>query len=45
MNENQPLKILLELCVAVIVSGVLWGVLANPVKNFLDRTLFRHTNR
>lgn len=44
MNEN-PLKILTELCLTIIVMGALWGFLATPVKNFLDRTLFRHAPR
>lgn len=41
MNQNLPLVILFQLCLSVIAVGVGWGVLANPVKNFLDRTLFR----
>lgn len=41
IRMNEPLKILLGLCIAVMVVGILWGALANPVKIFLNRTLFR----
>jgi hypothetical protein len=44
-NENQPLVILFQLCLTVIAAGVAWGIFANPVKNLLDRTLFRGEHR
>ena len=41
MNENEPLIILPKLCLVMVGMGVSWAILANPLKNLLDRTLFR----
>jgi hypothetical protein len=43
MSENEPLVILAKLCLAVVVSGVAWGVLRKVALWFLIKSERHHT--
>jgi hypothetical protein len=41
MNDTAPLKVLLQLCAIVTIFGILWGTLAETLKERLDNLLDR----
>jgi hypothetical protein len=41
MSPYEPLIILTKLCLVMIALGASGAILANPLKSFFERTLFR----
>jgi hypothetical protein len=41
MNDASPLRVLTELCIAIMVFGAFWGLLGNTLKSHLDSYLKR----
>ena len=42
MNENEPLGILVKLCLAVVGTGVVWGILRKVAVSFVSKSERHH---